>query len=107
MISQKDYCDYTTGHDLMMLGLEPGPYYDSCHSILLYDAQKFLREDKHIEVVVLGENEIGGPYYADIYTENGYAGYVRKSFDFYEDALAEGIKEVVNMLKNPELYENN
>ena len=65
----------------------------------LYEAQKFLREEKKTEVVVLGEKEIGGPYYADIYTESGYAGYVHKPCEKYEEALSEGIKEAVKLLK--------
>lgn len=65
----------------------------------LWEAQKWLREEKKIEVVVLGEKEIGGPYYADLYTEDGYAGYVRKSCEKYEEALLEGIKGAVKILK--------
>ena len=68
----------------------------------LYEAQKWLREEKKIEVVVLGEKEIGGPYYADIYTESGYAGYVHKPCEKYEEALSEGIKEAVKILKENE-----
>lgn len=67
-------------------------------AVSLYEAQKWLREEKKIEVVVLGEKEIGGPYYADIYTESGYAGYVHKPCEKYEEALSEGIKEAVKIL---------
>ena len=66
----------------------------------LYEAQKWLREERHIGVVVLGEKEIGGPYYADIYTESGYAGYIHKPCEKYEDALSEGIKEAAKILKD-------
>ena len=65
----------------------------------MWEAQKWLREEKKIEVVVLGEKEIGGPYYADIYTESGYAGYVHKPCEKYEEALSEGIKGAVEILK--------
>ena len=68
----------------------------------MWEAQKWLREEKKIEVVVLGEKEIGGPYYADIYTESGYAGYVHKPCEKYEEALSEGIKEAVKILKENE-----
>lgn len=64
----------------------------------LYEAHKWLREKKKVEVVVLGEKEIGGPYYADIYTESGYAGYIHKPCEKYEEALSEGIKEAVRLI---------
>lgn len=66
----------------------------------MWEAQKWLREEKKIEVVVLGEKGIGGPYYADIYTESGYAGYIHKPCEKYEDALSEGIKGAVEILKD-------
>ena len=110
MLTRKDYCDYDTCVALKELGYNAPqrllvdyfgvydePQYDE--RIHLYDAQKWLREDKKIEVVVLGEKEIGGPYYADIYTESGYAGYIHKPCEKYEEALSEGIKEAVEILK--------
>ena len=125
MLTEKDYCDYDTCVALKELGITDCSlqYYEkSCPNTLrrnlfqpltirtaealgrvlaisLYNAQKWLREEKQIEVVVLGEKEIGGPYYADIYTESGYAGYVHKPCEKYEEALSEGIKEVVKILK--------
>lgn len=126
MLINKDYCDYDTCVVLAELGIT---YFGShfyvvgdkdilCSNILrpmttrtaevlnyvlaipLYVAQKFLREERKIEVVVLGEKEIGGPYYADIYTESGYAGYIHKPCEKYEEALLEGIKESIKILKN-------
>ena len=101
MLTEKDYCDLDTSHELWVMGLEPEAYYDG-PIILLYEAQKWLREVKKIEIVVLGEKEIGGPYYADIYTESGYAGYVHKPCEKYEEALSEGIKAAVKILKEDE-----
>ena len=68
----------------------------------LWEAQKWLREKKKIEVVILGENEIGGPYCADVYTEGGYAGYIHKTCVKYEEALLEGIKAAIEILTNNE-----
>ena len=96
MLTNKDYCDYKLVLELKELGYD---YIRREGLIHLYDAQKWLREDKKIEVVVLGEKEIGGPYYADIYTESGYAGYVHKPCEKYEEAFSEGIKEAVKILK--------
>lgn len=95
MLENKDYCDYETCVALEELGCP----INSLMRLHLYDAQKWLREEKKIEVVILGENEIGGPYQADIYTERGYAGYVHKACVKYEEALSEGIKEAVKILK--------
>ena len=70
MLTEKDYCDLDTSHELWVMGLEPEAYYDG-PLILLYEAQKWLREEKKIEIVVLGQNNIGGPYYPDIFTGDG------------------------------------
>ncbi len=87
--------------DLIEAGFKRYPKDDSeeertCYLAL---AQKWLREVKKIEVVVLGEKEIGGPYYADIYTESGYAGYVHKPCEKYEEALSEGVRASIEILK--------
>lgn len=99
MLTEKDYCDYKLVLELKELGYD---YIRREGLIHLYDAQKWLREEKNIEVVILGENEIGGPYQADIYTEGGYAGYVHKACVKYEEALSEGIKQAVKILKENE-----
>lgn len=96
MLEQKDYCDYKLVLELKELGYD---YIRREGLIHLYDAQKWLREEKKIEVVILGEKEVGGPYCADLYTEGGYAGYVHESFEKYESALSEGIKEAIKILK--------
>lgn len=69
-----------------------------CSCVHLYDAQKWLREEKKIEIVVLGQNNIGGPYYPDIYTEDGLMNNA-KGYKTYEEALLEGIKEAIKLLK--------
>jgi hypothetical protein len=101
MLTEKDYCDYDTCVALKELGMKGYAHpFVNVPKIHLYSAQKWLREEKKIEVVILGENEIGGPYCADIYTEGGYAGYVHKTCVKYEEALLEGIKEAVKLLIN-------
>ena len=98
MLTEKDYCDYETCVALKELG-----YYDPIQSnthltIPLYDAQKWLREEKGIEIVVHSFDYVGEPYFADIYMYRevrcacSYA-------DSYEEALLEGIKEAVKLLK--------
>jgi hypothetical protein len=67
-------------------------------AIHLYEAQKFLREEKQIEIIVHSFDYVGEPYFADIHMYRevrcacSYA-------DSYEEALSEGIKEAVKILK--------
>ena len=124
MLTEKDYCDYDTCVALKELGIDcDSPYYydnkrhlrqcgmghysttnANCMGVILaihlYDAQKWLREEKKIEVVILGDNYIGGPYHVDIYAESGPIYLDRgNGHSFYESALNEGIKEAVKLLK--------
>lgn len=64
----------------------------------LYDAQKWLREEKQIEIVVLSRGMIGAPYYFQVYTED-YVIADDKDYTSFEEALSEGIKEAVKILK--------
>lgn len=95
MLTEKDYCDYDTAWELCSLG------YPEEDWILLYSAQKWLREEKQIEIVVHSFDYVGEPYFADIHMYRevrcacSYA-------DSYEEALSEGIKEAVKLLKEKE-----
>ena len=63
----------------------------------LWEAQKWLREEKHIEVLVLSKGMVGAPYDVQVYTED-YSISDDKEYSTYEDALSEGIKEAVKIL---------
>ena len=64
----------------------------------MWEAQKWLREEKQIEIVVHSFDYVGEPYFADIHMYRevrcacSYA-------DSYEEALSEGIKEALKILK--------
>lgn len=125
MLTEKDYCDYETCVALRELGynypqrLIPDyfgvfeePQYDE--KIHLYDAQKWLREKKgiHIEVYACAGGYIyelckayksgsfsGG---TTIYTPNDVDNPKLNDagrYETYEEALSEGIKEAVKILK--------
>lgn len=64
----------------------------------MWEAQKWLREEKEIEVLVLPKGMVGAPYDAQVYTED-YSVNDDKEYSTYEDALSEGIKEAVKILK--------
>jgi hypothetical protein len=104
MLENKDYCDYETCHELMMMGLEPSVHYDSCHSLLLYEAQKWLREEKgiHIAPRIYLYHDINldeqTSWECTIYVEWSAIYTIGKSLT-YEDALLLGIKEAVKILK--------
>lgn len=109
MLTIKDYCDYETAWELCALGY-PGTAW-----ILLYSAQKWLREEKgmHIEVYACA----GGYIYelCKAYKPNSFSGgttiYTPNDvdnpklndagrYDDFEMCLSEGIKEAVKILKN-------
>ena len=108
MLTEKDYCDKDLTAALKDLGFPTKMVFMGEQAtieipinsglIQLYEAQKFLREAKKIEIVVLGQNNIDGPYYPDIFTEDGLINNA-KGYKTYEEALSEGIKEAVKILK--------
>lgn len=104
MLDNKDYCDTETSDELEKLGY-PRYHYDATETdkifriITLYEAQKWLRREKGIEIVVHPFDYVGEPYFTDIHMYRevrcacSYA-------DSYEEALSEGIKEAVKILKD-------
>jgi hypothetical protein len=125
MLENKDYCDYETCVALKELGYSEsfplskdyevlGKDYD----ILLYEAQKWLREEKKIHIEVYA---CAGGYMWELckaYETNTFSGgttiYVCDDvanpklndagrYDSYEEALSEGIKESVKILKENKL----
>ena len=105
MLTEKDYCDYDTCVALKELGYpltsKEVRYEDKAvfaPSVLLYTAQKWLRKEKGIEIVVHSFDYVGEPYFADIHMYRevrcacSYA-------DSYEEALLEGIKETIKHIE--------
>ena len=111
MLTEKDYCDYDTSIDLGELGFPlkrmkvknfiDGQFSDSIVTVLLYEAQKWLREVKDVLIIVC-------PYTYDTinkthtWTCEIWFGdnleYEIHNFKSYEEALSEGIKEAVKIL---------
>ena len=123
MLDNKDYCDYETCVILEELGY-PRYHYDNggeldkiLRMVTLYNAQKWLREEKEIYVTVIPEyNEFrpvkGVKYRLEVAhwkdDEFGYetiewlddeCPHTIITFDSYEEALSEGIREAVKLLK--------
>lgn len=120
MLTEKDYCDYDTCVALEELGY-PRYHYDNggeldkiLRMVTLYNAQKWLREEKRICVEV--DSCAGGyvwelckAYHTDwfsggttIYTEEDPNNPLLNDcgkYDSFEVALLEGIKHAVKILK--------
>ena len=109
MLENKDFCDYDTCVALKELGYSEsfplskdyevlGKDYD----ILLYEAQKWLREEKGLFVEVVMSY---GKYDFDICSTKLEQNMTHKilceiwGFKTYEEALSEGIKGAVKILK--------
>ena len=129
MLTEKDYCDYETCVALKELGYVGSSryyytqqdrkfHYDAYNkfytvrtadamgyvlAIHLYEAQKWLRKKKkmHIEIWTVGKKPIR--YCHTVHTLN-HTGETKgwssgKRCNTYEEALSEGIKEAVKLLK--------
>ena len=109
MLENRDYCDYDTcvalkelGYDAPQrllvdyFGVYDEPQYDE--KIHLYDAQKWLREEKGIllQPVYL---ELSDEWICVIRDKNKRYAYSTQKQKNYEEALAEGIKEAIKILK--------
>lgn len=107
-LTEKDYCDLDTSHELWVMGLEPEAYYDGPF-ILLYEAQTWLRKEKGIHVVpelgLIHRNKNGITHYYRVLVKDMNNGIIitldndRDDFESYEEALSEGIKESIKILK--------
>ena len=111
MATNKDYCDFATCVVLKELGYNYPlelitdyfgvldiPFHDQ--KIHLYDAQKWLREDKKIEVNATYDNiiELHWHWYMKSLTNRNQDTSII-NYDSYEQALLAGIKETIEILK--------
>ena len=101
MLTEKDFCDNDTYTALCELGISHT--YVRCLMdkgklvIHLYDAQKWLREEKGIIVGIINNFTIRAfNWYVSTWEEDLCRG---DKYVSYEEALAEGIKEALNTLK--------
>lgn len=115
MLTKKDYCDYDTCVALEELGYpltsKEVRYEDKAvfvPGVLLYSAQKWLREVKHIDVLVYLDDMKGyfpfiriweGTWNTFVSLEESHTNNIEYSKN-YESSLLEGIKEAVKILKD-------
>lgn len=104
MLTEKDYCDYETCVALNELGCPITKWIsgDVVSTFTLYEAQKWLREEKNIEVNASFDKKDDGWIafiqrldYPDLYGTDVFS----TVYNTYESALLVSIKEAVNILK--------
>ena len=109
MLTENDYCDYDTCVALKELGFpiewfEDETYHENNTEISLYEAQKWLREEKgmHIEINLqfLSEEKRWYWGFTIIYFDNPDLVTINGDYSSYEETLSEAIKEAVKILKN-------
>ena len=109
MITEKDYCDTDTCVALEKLGFPirriKVKREEKHVPILLYEAQKFLREEWGVHITInymyhLNEHSFGVTlrFVGKALRDSG-ALYDTTKYSTYEEALNEGIKEVIKLLK--------
>ena len=113
MLTEKDYCDYETSRELKELGFIAGlgdeyghclyddAWHDQVDRPLLYEAQKWLREERGM-LVQPTYLELSDEWICVIRDKKKRHGYSAQTQKDYESALLEGIKEAVKLLKEEE-----
>ena len=116
MLTEKDYCDYETSRELKELGFVAGLGEDDCRHCLyddawhdqvnrplLYEVQKWLREEKNIEVNASFDKKDDGWIafiqrldYPDLCGTDVFS----TVYNTYESALSESIKGAIKILKS-------
>ena len=100
MLTEKDYCDYETCVALHKLGYDCQVIHLIAEKITLYEAQKWLREEKKVEVNATYDNivELHWHWYMKSLTNRNQDMSII-NHNSYEQALLEGIKEAIKILK--------
>ena len=112
-LTEKDCCGQNIKDLLAEVGF-PIRDYEFCfqgsgvlikEKVSLYEAQKWLREEKKVEVNALWDR-IAEKWYSYVdfmyYPDLMGIEVAQSIYDFYEEALSEGIKEAVQRLKEEE-----
>ena len=108
MLTEKDYCDYDTWSALKELGCDIPrrlipDYFGVLHepqfeeTLHLYDAQKWLRDEKRIHIVLTYYSQMGWYEYSVKEDDNLFA--AGSVFPTYEEALSTAIYMAVKYLK--------
>lgn len=125
MLTQKDYCDYETCVALKELGYVGSSryyytqqdrkfHYDAYNkfytvrtadamgyvlAIHLYEAQKWLREEKKLHITIFSQSQESWQYRITKPHQRLEDGLYGEDFSSFEEALSEGIKEAIKRIK--------
>lgn len=112
MLTEKDYCDYETSRELKELGFVAGlgegdcgyclyddAWHDQVNRPLLYEVQKWLREEKKLHITIFSQSQESWQYRITKPHQRLEDGIHGEDFSSFEEALSEGIKEAVKILK--------
>lgn len=92
MLESKDYCDYKLVLELKELGYD---YIRREGLIHLYDAQKWLREEKKLHITIYSQSQESWQYRITKPHQKLEDGLHREDFSSFEDALNHAIKECI------------
>ena len=103
MLTEKDYCDNDTCVALKELGypilwFEDETYHENSTEISLYEAQKWLREVKQM-ILQPTYLELSDEWICVIRDKKRRHGYSAQKQKDYEEALLEGVKSAIKILK--------
>ena len=99
MLTEKDYCDYETCVALYKLGYDCQVIHLIAEKITLYEAQKWLREEKKLHITIYSQSQESWQYRITKPHQILEEGLHGEDFSSYEEALSEGIKNTINFLK--------
>ena len=91
MLTEKDYCNYEIAWKLCALG------YPGTVRVLLYEAQKWLREDKHLHIEVRWYSNMWYEY--EVKEAEGKILAEGTAFPTYEEALSTAVYMATEHLK--------
>ena len=97
MLTEKDYCDYDTYVALEELGYPEVMAFNK--PFLLYEAQKWLRENHYLNITIFSSSQESWMYRITKPHQKLEDGIYGEDFTSYEEALSEGIKEAVKILQ--------
>lgn len=108
MLTEVDYCSEELLSSLEELGMDVNEEYcdedgnviaTSRRKVLLYEAIKFLRVVKGLEVSVESNTPVSGPFYYEIWGEHTLLSDHEIPYRTYEKAMEEGIKECIILIR--------
>ena len=102
MLTEKDYCDYDTCVALKELGYPEHEILTYDFNLLLYEAQKWLREEKKLHITIFSQSQESWQYRITKPHQRLEDGLYGEDFSSFEEALSEGIKSAVKILKQEE-----